>query len=148
MVSIIRSILSRFELILSRSGFPSHAALTLKVRADLSTLVTISQFRNSTDQRDKIFALNNLMLEPFRIILAPDYRQSLRAVYTKMTTLLLCIRRWGKLYELFPVNSDKRSSSWVPDYSQHRPVTEKLGVPEKFRISTARDIDCWVFMGL
>jgi Heterokaryon incompatibility protein (HET) len=86
------SIVSLLRLIRSRLGLLSHVAL--KHGADLSSLVTISQFHNSTDQRDKIFALNSLMMEPFRTVLAPDYSLSLRTVYTlrSQRRLLIAVR--------------------------------------------------------
>lgn len=111
------SMVSIMRLIQSRIGLLSHVAL--KTGADLSTLVTISQFHDSTEQRDKIFALNSLMMEPFRTVLAPDYSLSLRTVYTEMTTLLLCIRRWGKLYEFF-------QSMQIKDYRHGFPIIHSI----------------------
>jgi len=140
------SILSIMRLIYSKLRLLSRPVV--ESRADLSVLITISRFHDSTDQRDKIFALNSLMMEPFRTILAPDYSQSFRTVYTEITALLLCIQRWGKFYDFFPVNADRRLPSWVPDYSQHGSDTEAWeSFPQENPVSTTREIDCWVIMG-
>jgi hypothetical protein len=139
LLSIMKMMDSKYELL---------SGPLLRDRPELSTLITLSRFHDSTDQRDKIFALNSLMMEPFRTILDPDYSQSLRTVYTEITALLLCIQRWGKFYKFFPVNADKRLPSWVPDYSQHGSDTEASGrFLQETPVSLTRGIDCWVLMG-
>jgi hypothetical protein len=138
LISIIRMMHSKRALI---------SGPILRDRPVLSALIAISRFHDSTDQRDKIFALNSLMMEPFRTILVPDYSQSLRTVYTEITALLLCIQRWGKFYKIFPVNADKRFPSWVPDYSQHGSDKAWGGSLPESSVSTSRGIDCWVLMG-
>jgi hypothetical protein len=141
------SAVSILKLMHSRAGLLHWPAS--KNWIDLSMLVRISRPHDSTDPRDKIFALNGLMMEPFRTVLAPDYCQSLRTVYTEMTTLLLCIERWGQIYELLPINANKELPSWVPDFSQHH-FDDWRGIASIAKTTqtlTTREIDCCVTMG-
>jgi hypothetical protein len=113
---------------------------------NLSKLMWDTRLHNSTDPRDKIFAINGFMMEPLRTILSPDYSQSLRTVYTKVTALLLSVERWGEVYTFFPINANKSLPSWVPDYSHRHPDDGEV-IRMKGQVSGTREADCYVTTG-
>ncbi|PQE11398.1 HET domain-containing protein [Rutstroemia sp. NJR-2017a BVV2] len=125
-----------------------HALLNRRLdpSRNISDLFRDTRQHLASDPRDKVFAVNIFMPEPFRTILRPDYTQTRETVYTRLTTLLLSIAGWSELYMNYSLSKDGSLPSWVLDYSQPCPDGRGLGrVSDK--VSGDRGIDCYVEYG-
>ncbi|KAK5689147.1 hypothetical protein LTR17_026489 [Elasticomyces elasticus] len=96
-------------------------AATKRISQDLSYLLDATHKFQSSDPRDKIFALWTLARGSRGARLKPDYTNSISRVFTAVTaeiiegigTIDILGRRWGAPNKDFP--------SWVPDYSVRAP---------------------------
>ncbi|KAK5681537.1 hypothetical protein LTS10_006069 [Elasticomyces elasticus] len=96
-------------------------AATKRISQDLSYLLDATHKFQSSDPRDKIFALWTLVRGSRGARLKPDYTNSISRVFTAVTaeiieaigTIDILGRRWGAPNKDFP--------SWVPDYSVRTP---------------------------
>jgi hypothetical protein len=125
-----------------------HALLNqrLEPSRNVSDLFRDTRRHLASDPRDKVFAINIFMPEPFRTMLRPDYTQTRETVYTRLTTLLLSIVGWSELYINYSLSRDGSLPSWVPDYSQPYPDGRGLG-RACGKASRDRGIDCYVEHG-
>ncbi|KIX10360.1 uncharacterized protein Z518_01442 [Rhinocladiella mackenziei CBS 650.93] len=89
------------------------------VMGRVSDLLRDTRRYRATDPRDKVFALQSLMMEPFRTGFLPDYTKSTSTIYTRIAACLLCIQKWGDVFNLFPIGTNADLPSWVPDFSGH-----------------------------
>lgn len=89
------------------------------VHYSVANLLQFTRSQQATEPRDKIFAFSSLMTEPIRTTFTPDYAKSETSVYTRMGAYLLCIEKWSKMYQVFPLAADRPpgTPSWVPDFS-------------------------------
>ncbi|KAI1262699.1 HET-domain-containing protein [Xylariaceae sp. FL1019] len=85
---------------------------------------------NSTDPRDKIFAILGLATDRYDLLrrgLKPDYTKSCRDVYIRATCIMLQQGHLSLLSSVQPGRSPAHElPSWVPDWSQ--PLTEPLQI--------------------
>ena len=114
-------------------SFPDRAELT----SDWSLLGALRTCRRklATNPRNKVFGILGVLPAEMRAVLAPDYRLSIKEVYTNVADYLLHItRRFDIIYEAihFPSHTNATDiPNWVPDWS-HTPKISSLGLSYKF----------------
>ncbi|KAM3078481.1 hypothetical protein ACMFMG_006360 [Clarireedia jacksonii] len=133
----VRKVLNMRHALLNRRMDPSR---------NLPDLFRETRGYLASDPRDKIFAINLFMPEPFRTMLRPNYTQTRETVYTRLTTILLSIIGWSELYTNYSLSRDGSLPSWVPDYSQPYPDGADLGRMSG-QVSGTREIECSVAYG-
>jgi hypothetical protein len=113
-----KSLLENLNLIRAR-----YSILLWRLRARpetfrMSDLVMDSIEHKATDSRDKVFALQSLMMEPIRTCFTPDYTRSVANAYTRTATYLMCVEQWRNMYNFLPICTIDNLPSWVPDFSK------------------------------
>jgi hypothetical protein len=106
-----------------KEGNAQSQSLTLKRKRNkmfppVSNIFEQCRVRESTDPRDKVFALYGLCSELDIPLPAPDYAKSLNQIYSQVTRAL--IDQDENLDVLYMVNTPRRLRdlpSWVPDWS-------------------------------
>jgi len=75
-------------------------------------------YRQSTDPRDRIYALRE-MLEPIsKHVFMPDYSVSADDVFVKLTAFVLCHDKFGNIYSYYETNRSPGLPSWVLDLTK------------------------------
>ncbi|KAH9906166.1 heterokaryon incompatibility protein-domain-containing protein [Xylariomycetidae sp. FL2044] len=105
-----------------------------------SLLMVLHECRRklAADPRDKVFGVLGILPEDVRYEFRPDYKSSLREVYTNVVDYLLHSTRQldvvceAVYFPLYTANS--ALPTWVPDWS-HFPQSGALGLSYEFRAS-------------
>jgi hypothetical protein len=75
-------------------------------------------YRQSTDPRDRIYGLRE-MLDPIsKQVFMPDYAVSADDVFLKLTSYLLSHDQFGHIYDLYETNRSPDIPSWVLDFTR------------------------------
>jgi hypothetical protein len=75
-------------------------------------------YRQSTDPRDRIYGLRE-MLDPIsKQVFTPDYAVSADDVFLKLTSYFLSHDQFGHIYDLYETNRSSDISSWVLDFTR------------------------------
>ena len=93
----------------------------------LLDVLEIARQSNSTDPRDKVFALLNLCSDPTGALIEPDYSNDTSEVFKKVASAIIKAGQGPRLLLNAGV-LDQISSlpSWVPDWSQNRTLYRNI----------------------
>ena len=89
----------------ANSALPSHFLLTLA-------------YRQSTDPRDRIYALREMIDPISKQVFEPDYSVPVDDVFMKLTAYVLCYDRFGHIYAHYQTSRSPDQSSWVLDFTK------------------------------
>ncbi|KAM0417260.1 hypothetical protein ACHAPT_012771 [Fusarium lateritium] len=76
------------------------------------------------DRRDIIYGRHALMQPVLQQLLKPDYSLTAEELYEKVATWLLMFERGVSMFWDFPVRLSPHLSSWVPDFSKPRQMSD------------------------
>ncbi|KAI1334342.1 heterokaryon incompatibility protein-domain-containing protein [Xylariaceae sp. FL0016] len=90
-------------------------------RPDLSTWLERCSTRQSTDPRDRVFALVSMLNPLARYLLAPDYSRSVNDIFSLTSIYLLSFERSTQVFSHYDFARDRRSPSWSLDFTRAVP---------------------------
>jgi hypothetical protein len=74
--------------------------------------------RQSTDPRDRIFALRE-MLDPIsRQVFVPNYAVAVNEIFVKLASYLLIHNEHGHIYDLYELARSRDMPSWTLDFTK------------------------------
>ncbi|KAL2073059.1 hypothetical protein VTL71DRAFT_10383 [Oculimacula yallundae] len=85
----------------------------------ISSMAILTRRHHCSDPRDKLYGILSFLLEPYRVLLPPNYTQSLELVTQKYTATVLMVSKSGLIYDHLPIRRGltPRSPSWALDLS-------------------------------
>jgi hypothetical protein len=75
-------------------------------------------YRQSTDPRDRIYALREMLDPVSKQVFIPDYSISADDVFMKLTTYVLCHDKFGHIYAYYEMHRSPDLPSWVLDFTK------------------------------
>ncbi|KAE9370048.1 HET-domain-containing protein [Stipitochalara longipes BDJ] len=75
-------------------------------------------YRQSTDPRDRIYALREMLDPVSKQVFVPDYSASADDVFMKLTTYVLCHDKFGHIYAYYEASRSPDLPSWVLDFTK------------------------------
>jgi Heterokaryon incompatibility protein (HET) len=75
-------------------------------------------YRQSTDPRDRIYALGEMLDPVSKQVFIPDYSVSADEVFMKLTIYVLCHDKFGNIYASYETNRRPGMPSWVLDFTK------------------------------
>lgn len=90
----------------------------------------------STDPRDRIFGLRELLDPTAKDAFPPTYDVSVAAVYERLATWVLMFDRDVEIFWMYPMKIGHYTPSWVPDFSRPHSWT-----PDGFQAPSDLDIE-------
>ena len=85
-------------------------------------------YRQSTDPRDRVFAMRELMDPISKEMFRPDYTVNLDRLFASMTAYLLLIDEWRVIFANFSLLRSPGAPSWTLDLTRPLPSPGEIGM--------------------
>lgn len=81
-------------------------------------LLLLSRRRQSTDPRDRVFALREMTGAIARLVFTPDYTRTVGDIFVKLSSYVLLHEECGHVYDLFEIAGSRGAASWALDFAR------------------------------